>query len=254
MNVVLAARTTEALDGVAAEVRAASSAAVTALPVDLSDRDEASNLISRAEHAAGPIAVLVNNAGVETTRCFADRPPDEIAVMTDVNLLAPMLLTRAALPGMIERGRGHIVNLASMAGLLPSAYEEPYNATKFGLVGFTRSLRLTAQDRGWNVSASAICPGFMDGAGMYADMRAEFGVVAPRTMKAMPAERVGKAVITAVERDLPEVLLMRGAPRFVATAANASPRLFENIARRLDLGATFRSVADQRAAAEERPV
>ncbi|MFC3965345.1 SDR family NAD(P)-dependent oxidoreductase [Nocardia jiangsuensis] len=246
VNVVLAARGAEQLNEVARAIRARSRARVTTLPVDLSDREQARALIARAEGAAGPIDLLINNAGVEATDRFDQRGYDDIAAFTDVNLLAPMLLTRAVLPGMIERDRGHIVNMASIAGLLPSAYEEPYNATKFGLIGFTRSLRLTAQDRGWAVSASAICPGFTAGAGMYEDMRAEFGIRAPASMGTLPVERVTEAVLRAVEQDRAETVVMRGAPRLVATAAAASPRVFERIARGLDLAAPFRLMADTR--------
>ncbi|MFC9872620.1 SDR family NAD(P)-dependent oxidoreductase [Nocardia salmonicida] len=246
VNLVLAARTAERLNEVAAEIGSRSHVQVTALPVDLNNREQTRSLIARAEATAGPIDLLVNNAGVEATHRFEQRGFDDIAAFTDVNLLAPMLLTRAVLPGMIERGRGHIVNMASIAGLLPSAYEEPYNATKFGLIGFTRSLRLTAQDRGWKVSASAICPGFTEGAGMYEDMRAEFGIRAPATMGSLPVDRVTDAVLRAVEHDLAETLVMQGAPRLAVTAAAASPRLFERIARRLDLAAPFRLMADKR--------
>lgn len=246
VDLVLVARTAADLENVAAEIRNQCPVSVSTFVADLADRDEATSLIARAEAVAGPLTILVNNAGLETTRCFEERPVDEIAAMTDVNLLAPMLLTRSVLPGMVERRRGHIVNIASIAGLLPSAYEEPYNATKFGLVGFTRSLRLTARDRGWHVSASAICPGFMEGAGMYDDMQTEFGVTAPPSMRPLPVQSVGAAVLKAVERDLPEVLIMRGAPRLTVVAANASPRLFERLAHRLDLAATFRTVAVRR--------
>jgi short-subunit dehydrogenase len=246
MDVMLSARDQVALDAVAAEVREAAPVAVSTVAADLADRDDVAGVVERAEAIGGPIDILVNNAGVEQTRRFDQRTPEDIATMTDVNLLAPMLLTRAVLPGMRERRRGHIVNIASIAGLMASAYEEPYNATKFGLVGFTRSLRLTAKDAGWGVSASAICPGFMEGEGMYADMRSEFGVAAPRLMRALPAQRVGAAVATAIERDLPEVLLMTGAPRLTLLAATAAPRLFERLTMRLDLAAPFRSVAEQR--------
>jgi len=169
--------------------------------------------------------------------------------MTDVNLLAPMVLTRTVLPGMIERGRGHVVNVASVAGLLAVAYQEPYNATKFGLVGFTRALRLTAQDLKWGIGASAVCPGFMSGQGMYADMQDEFGITAPKVAAAMPVELVGTAVIKAVEKDLREVIIMRGPTRAMLVASTIAPRLFERIVRRLDLAAPFRTIADRRSAA-----
>ncbi|MBF6209996.1 SDR family NAD(P)-dependent oxidoreductase [Nocardia puris] len=250
VNVALAARSADRLDRVAAQIRDRHRVAVSTLPVDLNDRAQTTELVERAQSAAGPIDLLVNNAGVEASHRFDLRSFDDIATFTEVNLLAPMLLTRAVLPEMIARRRGHIVNMASIAGLLPAAYEEPYNATKFGLIGFTKSLRLTAQDREWGVSASAVCPGFTDGAGMYEDMRAEFGIRAPASMGSLPVGRVADAVVRAVEHDLPEAVVMRGTPRPAMAAAAVSPRLFERLARRLDLAAPFRLMADARADAQ----
>lgn len=122
---MLSARDQGALDAVAAEVRKAAPVTVSTVAADLAGRDDVAGVVERAEAVGGPVDVLVNNAGVEETRRFDQRTPDDIATMTDVNLVAPMLLTRAVLPGMRERGRGHIVNIASIAGLLASAYEEP---------------------------------------------------------------------------------------------------------------------------------
>lgn len=247
MNVVLAARSRDGLDAVAAEVRAAAGVTVSTVVVDLSDRAQAAGLANRAIDLAGRVDVLVNNAGVEDAGRPEEADLDGLGVLTDVNLLAPMLLTRTVLPAMIERRHGHIVNISSMAGLVASAYQESYNATKFGLVGYTRALRMTAQDRGWNVSASVICPGFMAGdGGMYADMQREFGASAPKSVGEMPVEAVGAAVVDAVEKDLPDVLIMRGAPRAITVASIAAPRLFERIARRADLAAPFRTVAERR--------
>ncbi|WP_197379405.1 SDR family NAD(P)-dependent oxidoreductase [Mycolicibacterium mengxianglii] len=249
MNVVLAARSQDGLDTVAAQVRAATGVTVSTVVVDLADRTQAASLVQRATEVAGPVDVLVNNAGIESTCQPEEAELDDLGAMTDVNLLAPMLLTRTVLPSMIERGRGHVVNVSSMAGLVVSPYEEPYSATKAGLIAYTRALRMTAQDRGWNLSASVICPGFMaDEEGMYADMQSEFGASAPRSVGDMPAGAVGKAVVDAVEKDLPDVLVMPGAPRVFALASIATPRLFERIARSANLGAPFRTVAEQRSA------
>jgi short-subunit dehydrogenase len=168
MNLVFAARSQDGLDAVAEQVRTATGVTVWTLTVDLGDREQAAGLAARAEAAAGHVDLLVNNAGLESVIRPDEAALEDLGAMTDVNLLAPMVLTRTVLPGMIERGRGHVVNLASMSGLLAIAYQESYNATKFGLVGYTRALRLSAQDQGWGVSASVICPGFMAGEGMYA--------------------------------------------------------------------------------------
>jgi short-subunit dehydrogenase len=248
VDLVLAARSQDGLDAVAEEVRAGTGVTVSTLTVDLADREQAATLVARAEAAVGRIDVLVNNAGLEAAFRPDQAPLEQLGAMTDVNLLAPMVLTRTVLPGMIERGRGHVVNVASMAGLLAVAYQEPYSATKFGLVGYTRALRMTAQDQEWGISASAICPGFMSGEGMYADMQSEFGVTASKMVGDLPVELAAEAVVHAVEKDLPAVLVMSGAPRAMVVAANAAPRFFERIVRKLDLVAPLRSVATQRAA------
>lgn len=245
-HVILCARSADALGDVAVQLTERHGSVVTPIVADLGTRVGVTSLLDRVYDTVGGVDVLVNNAGVDTTRRYDERSVDEIAAMVELNLLAPMLLTRATLPRMIERGRGHVVNIASIGGLLGSAYEEPYNATKFGMVGFTRSLRLSARDCGWPVSSSVVCPGFMSDDGMFAQMQSEFGARAPGAMAPLPADRIGAAVIKAVERDLPEVLLMRGAPRLALTASAAMPRLFEHIVDRLDLAAPFRQIARQR--------
>jgi short-subunit dehydrogenase len=246
VNLVLAARSQDGLDAVADEVRAATGVTVSTLAVDLGDREQAAGLVARAEEAAGRVDILVNNAGIESVGRPDEVPLDELGSLSDVNLLAPMVLTRTVLPGMIKRGRGHVVNVASMAGLIAGAYTEAYNATKFGLVGYTRALRMSAQDQEWGVSASAVCPGFMSGDGMYADMQDEFGVTAPKVAAAMPVELVGDAVIKAIEKDLREVIVMRGPARLSLVISDVAPRLFERIVRKADLAAPFRTVVNRR--------
>jgi hypothetical protein len=92
----------------------------------------------------------------------------------------------------------------------------------------------------------------MDGAGIYEDMKRDFGVTAPAGMGSIDAEELGDAVIRAVERDLPDVLLMRNAPRLAVTLHSLAPRLVERVTRLLNLNALFRDIARQRLAADER--
>jgi short-subunit dehydrogenase len=248
MDLVLAARSQAGLDEVADRVRGATGVTVTTLAVDLADRAEAAALVGRAEAEAGRVDVLVNNAGIE----YMGRPDeaafDDLVTITDVNLLAPMVLTRNVLPGMVSRGRGHVVNVASVAGLLASAYAEPYNATKFAVVGYTRALRLTAQDLGWPVSASAVCPGFVSGEGMFADVQNQYGVTAPKIAGALPAELTGEAVVRAVEKDLPEVIVMRGPARAFVATSHLAPRAWERLFKRINLAAPFRDIVTARRA------
>ncbi len=251
LNLALAARSLPELETVAAELRGLG-VEVLAVRCDVASAADLESLVEAACARFGGIDVLVNNAGIEQSLRFDRTDFADVARALDVNLTAPMRLTHLVLPRMLERGRGHVVNVASMAGLVGSPYNEAYVASKHGLVGFTRALRATAQDLGWPISASAICPGFMDGAGIYENMKRDFGVTAPFAMGSLGAERLGRAIVAAIERDLPDVLLMKNAPRLTVTLASLVPRFVEAVALRLGVNAVFREVAARQLAARER--
>jgi len=244
LDLVLAARSRPELQAVAADLRAATGRSVTVLEADLADPAAITDLAQRVE-ALGGLDVLVNNAGVESTLSFERRTADEISQTVAVNLTAPMLLTRALLPGMLRRGRGHIVNVASAAGLLATPFNEPYSATKFGLVGFTRALRLTAQSSGWPVSASAVCPGFIGGAGLFDALQRDYGVSA-EGLGVAPLEDVGTAVIQAIEDDLADIIVAQGDLRPLAVLSITDPRTFEAGFLQSPGVAMFRAVAQMR--------
>ena len=247
VNLVLAARSADALEDVSAQIRTLGVKAI-AVPTDVTVRSELEYLVYRATEEFGPIDLLVNNAGIECTSRYELLTLDEIQQALEVNLTAPMILTRLVLPAMLERDRGHIVNIASLAGVLPPAYAESYAATKSGLISFTRSLRLTTKDRRSAVSASVVCPGFMDGAGMYERNSHKYGIKAPRLLGgSMPGEKAADAVVRAVERDLPEVMVLRGSPRFSMAGIALFPRLFEKVATAFGFCRGFRTIAECRA-------
>jgi len=131
MNVVVSGRREDVLASVVDDIRGRGVRA-EAVTADLAVRERVESLIGQAEAAIGPLDVLVNNAGVELTSSFTKLSPDELSSLVDVNLTAPMLLTRAVLPGMLERGRGHVVFISSVAGKAGPAYDAPYAATKAG--------------------------------------------------------------------------------------------------------------------------
>jgi NAD(P)-dependent dehydrogenase (short-subunit alcohol dehydrogenase family) len=152
----------------------------------------------------GDIDILVNNAGIEYTAPYHELSEENVRDVIAVNLEGPMLLTRLVLPEMLRRKRGHIVNMSSLAGKAGPAYQEPYAATKAGLIGFTYSLRGTYRRHG--VSASAIVPGFVE-AGIYAKLKQKSGFAAPAILGTSQPEDVASAVLRAIERDLPEVIV-----------------------------------------------
>lgn len=245
-DLLLAARSQDELDAVAKAIRDDFGREVAVLVADLVSAGAVEALADAAGRAAA-VDVLVNNAGIESTYPFDQRDAAEIEQTVGVNLVAPMLLTRALLPDMLARGRGHIVNVASVAGILPTPFNEPYCATKFGLVGFTRALRQTARACRWPVSASAVCPGFISGAGLFEDLVLQHGLSAD-DLEPSPIADVGPAVIAAIEQDLPDVMVSGGDPRAVAAFALTDPVAFEAVAELAPTTRFFRDIAAARGA------
>jgi len=227
------------LEAAAATLCASSGRSVRSLAVDMADPRS----VAALAEACGDVDVLVNNAGVEGARRYVDRSVGDIIDTIAINLTGPMLLAHALLPGMIGRGSGHIVNMASMAGLLGSAFQEPYSASKFGMMGFTRSLRMTAQACGWNVSASAICPGFIEGAGMFETLKQDYGV-SRDGLDAAPIERVGQVVIEAIEQDLAYAPVTGRDPGHLIAMSIFAPLTAEALIVSSAATRMFRSVAD----------
>jgi short-subunit dehydrogenase len=153
-TVVLAARRVGLLEEQAQSIRKAGGCAI-AVPTDMTDTADVAMLAEHTMAAFGRVDVLVNNAGASWSRPLASSPPKEITTLAQLNLLAAMLLTRAVLPGMLERRHGAIVTVGSLSGRV--AMEPLYSATKYGLRGF--SLALRRQLAGTGVSVSLVSPG-----------------------------------------------------------------------------------------------
>ncbi|ANZ40353.1 3-ketoacyl-ACP reductase [Lentzea guizhouensis] len=156
-KVVVADLDADAAKAVVADVEASGGTAVVVIG-DLSDQSVADAVVETAVTAFGGIDVLVNNAGVmDTMSAAADVTDAEWERVLRVNLTAPFLLTRAALPHMLAKGKGAIVNTASEAALRGSAAGAAYTASKHGLVGLTRSVAIMYRESG--IRCNAIAPG-----------------------------------------------------------------------------------------------
>jgi len=156
-NVVVSDLDAETAKAVVAEIQAAGGTAVAATG-DVSDPDVVAQVVSAAVDTFGGLDVLVNNAGVmDRMSAAADTSDAEWERVIRVNLTAPFLLTRAALPHMLAKGKGAIVNTASEAALRGSAAGAAYTVSKHGIAGLTRSTAVMYRDAG--IRTNAIAPG-----------------------------------------------------------------------------------------------
>ncbi len=186
-----------------------------AIPADLAEPGAAITLAAEA----GDIDILVANAGLPATGRMEDLAANEIERALRVNLEAPMLLAHALVPRMLGRGVGHLVFVASLSGKAPSPRSAVYNATKFGLRGFSFGLRTDLHGSG--VGSSIVAPGFIRDAGMFADA----GARAPAGLGTSTPAAVGAAVVRAIERDSVEVTVAPPQQRALAHLALTAPRL-----------------------------
>ena len=156
-TVVMAARREGALAAQAESVRAGGGAAL-AVRADVADPVALARLVERTTDAFGRVDVLVNNAGANWQRPLASSSVDDVVSLLRVNLIGTVLLTRMVLPGMLERRRGSVICVGSLAGRV--AMEPVYSASKYGVRGFALALR--RQLAGSGVSVSLVSPGNID--------------------------------------------------------------------------------------------
>ncbi len=191
VNLVIAARTADKLESVAGELTKLGTR-VIAIPTDIADESQRAVLLKRAAAELGQIDILVNNAGVVHYAWFSEQEKTDIVETIELNLMAPLFLTREVLPDMLERGTGHIVNISSLAGKKGIPYEAAYAASKAGLIEWSNALRLELEGTG--VDVSVVCPVYVSKVGMFA----VHGLPAPRLAGSVTPERVANAVIQTI--------------------------------------------------------
>jgi short-subunit dehydrogenase len=157
-DLVVVARRADRLEELADELRRDAGRRVQVLPADLSRDADVDQVAARLADPAAPVDLLVNNAGDTTSVALLDGPDDRWSGMVRVNLLAVVRLTRAALPGMVRRGRGGVLSVSSLAGNQPVPGAAVYAATKAGVTQFSESVR--AEVRGTGVHVTVLNLGF----------------------------------------------------------------------------------------------
>jgi uncharacterized protein len=211
-TVALVARTEDAIRALAAELGG------TAHPADLSDPKQVATLISHVEDEAGPVDILVNNAGIGSPASFTDAPDEDLRQVTEINYLAPAELCRQAIPRMLRRGGGHIVNISSLAGSSVMPGLVAYCVSKAALSHFTAGLR--ADLRGLPIGTTLVELGTVP-----TDMQARGEDYEPtaksferfyrtRLIVDVPREKVANEVVEAVQKGRRHVRLPKRAVLF----------------------------------------
>ena len=155
-QVVLAARSRTELEEAAERIGARASI----IPTDVRKKEELHRLFEHTVSALGPVDILVNAAGLGIFGPVVNFKDDDFETLIETNLRGIFLTSRFVLPSMLERNRGHIINIASIAGKVGSANRAVYCASKFAVVGFTESL--AEEVRQYGIRVSVICPGSTD--------------------------------------------------------------------------------------------
>lgn len=189
----------EAATATAAEIGA------SAHRVDVADAASYDAFVTAAEAEHGPVDILVNNAGVMPSGAFLDQTPATDRLTMEVNVQGVLNGMRRVLPGMVERGRGHVVNIASLAGKFPVAGLAVYNASKFAVVGLTAATRLEMAPHG--VTLTAVLPSAVD-----TDLASGFDM--KPIPKVAPSD-IADAVVGSVRSRAAEIAV----PRYVGALA-----------------------------------
>ena len=238
-NLALVSRSRAEMEELAAELPTRGVVVVA----DLTDESSIEGVVAEVERELGPIDVLVNNAGGDPQREFDEMTWGQNEAILRLNLIAPLQLAHRVLPGMLGRGRGHIVSISAIAGRVGFPYLESYAAAKEGLIGFTRVLRQDYRGRG--VSASVVILGAIRDAGQGQRTSDAMGMKLPRAATS-PASDVAAAVVEAIRHDRAEIVVMPGPGRLLLGLLELFPSLGGTITRLSGASSTMARVIERR--------
>ncbi|TDB86193.1 SDR family oxidoreductase [Actinomadura sp. KC216] len=214
----------------AAVAEAAAEPGVTGLVVDVTSRESFTAFLDRAEESAGPLDVVINNAGIMPIGPVTDESDADARRCLDINVHGVMLGTKLALGRMLPRGRGHVINIASLAGVTFMPGLALYNASKAAVVAFTEATRLEVQDRG--VHVSAVLPTFTN-------TELVSGMRNPKGQKNCEPEDIAAAVVALIGRPRPQVVVPAKLARQVKLGSLLPERAKRAMARRYGLDRIF---------------
>lgn len=212
---MLVARRRERLDELAEALRAGDKVDVEVLPLDLSEVEQRAQLAQRL--STEPIAGLCNSAGFGTSGRFHELPADRESDQVTLNALALMEFTRAVLPGMVERGAGAVLNIASIAGFQPIPFMAVYSATKAFVVTFSEAVQ--EELHGTGVSVTALCPGPVPTEWAEIASAERFSIPLAQVSPTEVAEQAIAGMLSGKRGVVPGLV-----PKFVSTGGRLLPR------------------------------
>jgi len=228
----------------AAETAAALGKGCIAVQLDVTERASFAGFLDSVAERVGPIDVLVNNAGIMIVGGFLDEDDDDVRRQLDVNLYGTITGCKLVLPGMLERGSGRIVNVASMVGVQPTPGGVTYSATKHAIVGLSRSLARELDGTG--VGISVVMPTTVN-----TELAA--GVPAARGVPMLEPDDVGAGIVDAVAGNREEVFLPWWANPLVKVSGALPSAVNKTLSRLLNIDdMLFQSDPQKRAAYHER--
>ncbi len=169
---------------------------VSAYVCDISDRKAIHATAEKVLVEHGNIDILINNAGIVSGKTILDAKDEEIIRTFDVNTLALFWMTRAFLPGMITQNSGHVVTIASAAGLMGTAKLTDYTASKYAAIGFDESLRLELRRQNISIRTTVVCPFYID-TGMFEGVKTRFSLLLP----ILKEDKVADKIIRAIQKN-----------------------------------------------------
>lgn len=181
------------LDATVAELNEIGNGFARGYRCDVSNREEVYRTAACVQDEGGPVHVLVNNAGVVTGKRFAELTDDDIERTLGVNAMALFWTTKAFLPAMVGANEGHLVTIASAAGMIGVAGLADYCASKWAAVGLDESLRVELKRAGSRVRTTVVCPYFID-TGMFDGVKTRFSLLLPILDEAYVARKIVKAI------------------------------------------------------------
>jgi short-subunit dehydrogenase len=243
-TLVLTGRKADKLEKLAGELTPRA-VAVHVVSADLSSPAGVEALVAKVDNEVGALDILVSNAGVEYYGSYARHDVSELEETITTNLLSPMILVHAVLPGMLDRGTGHIVLTSSISGKAPNPYGAAYAASKAGLVGLSSSLR--TELTGTGVSCSVICPAFVTDVedGMFIRIQRE-GLRTPGMVGVAPAARCADAVMRVLKTGEPEIIVSDKPLRPMLAAAILWPSLSDRVLAEAGVPEFFKQLSARR--------